>query len=200
MSSQNNIFDFDVDIDMADRKKFLDIVTHTPASIHKEQEHTKHNTGVYFQAIPMFPLEGYSAIDHKQAEQEGWFKVDFLNNTIYQKVKDETHLNNLLATEPLWDLLEHEEVVGQLYHINNYANVLKAYKPTSVEQLAMILAIIRPAKKHLMGKPFEEIEKTVWDKPVDGEYYFKKAHAIAFATAITVQLNLICEGISQPYL
>ena len=28
----------------------------------------------------------------------------------------------------------------------------------------------------------------------DGEYYFKKAHAIAFATAIVVQLNLICES------
>ena len=123
-----------------------------------------------------------------------------MNNTIYQKVKDEAHLNQLLEVEPLWGLLEHEEVVGQLYHINNYAHVLKAYKPTSVEQLAMILAIIRPAKKHLMGKPFDEVEKTVWDKPENGEYYFKKAHAIAFATAIVVQLNLICEGISQPYL
>ena len=63
----------------------------------------------------------------------------------------------------------------------------------------MILAIIRPAKKHLMGKPFDEIEKTVWDKPSDGEYYFKKAHAIAFATAIVVQLNLICENASQSF-
>lgn len=191
--------DFDVDIDMANRDDFLNLVKHTPASIKKEQ-FTKHNTGVYFQNIPAFPLEGYSSIDHKQAEAEGWFKVDFLNNTIYQKVRDETHLNQLLNTEPLWDLLEHEEVVGQLYHINNYAHVLKAYKPTSIEQLAMILAIIRPAKKHLMGKPFAEIEKTVWDKPADGEYYFKKAHAIAFATAIVVQLNCICEGISQQYL
>lgn len=186
-------FDFDVDIDMADRGKAVDIFKCVPASIEKDGEFTKHNTGVYFQNIPVFPLEGFSAIDHKQAEQEGWFKVDFLNNNIYKNVRDETHLNQLLNTEPLWDLLEHEEVVSQLYHINNYAHVLKAYKPSSIEQLAMILAIIRPAKKHLMGKPFEEIEQTVWDKPEDGEYYFKKAHAIAFATAIVVQLNRICE-------
>lgn len=186
-------FDFDVDIDMANRDDFLQLVKHTPASIHKDNSHTKHNTGVYFQTIPMFPLEGYSAIDHKQAELDGWFKVDFLNNTIYQKVKSEAHLDRLLNTVPLWELLQHEEVVGQLYHINNYAHVLKSYKPVSVEQLAMILAIIRPAKKHLMGKSFDEIEKTVWDKPTSGEYYFKKAHAIAFATAIVVQLNLICE-------
>ena len=191
---------FDVDIDMADRDKFLNLVEHIPASIKRDTGFEKHKTGVYFQPIPTFPLEGYSTIDHKHAEDVGYFKVDFLNNTIYQKVKDEAHLNQLLEVEPLWGLLEHEEVVGQLYHINNYAHVLKAYKPTSVEQLAMILAIIRPAKKHLMGKPFDEVEKTVWDKPENGEYYFKKAHAIAFATAIVVQLNLICEGISQPYL
>jgi DNA polymerase III alpha subunit len=98
----------------------------------------------------------------------------------------------------MWELLEHAEVVEQLYHINNYADVVKSYKPRSVEQLAMILAIIRPGKKHLMGKSFDEIAQTVWDKPVSDEYYFKKAHAIAFATAIVVQLNLICENLSQP--
>ena len=48
-----------------------------------------------------------------------------------------------------------------------------------------------------MGLPFDEIAKTVWDKPEGNDYYFKKAHAIAFATAIVVQLNLICEGINQ---
>jgi hypothetical protein len=187
--------DFDVDIDMANRDDILKLVNHTPASIKKEGEFTKHNTGVYFQNIPSSPLEGYSTVDHKDAEQQGWFKVDFLNNTIYKNVRDEQHLNELLNTEPLWNLLEHQEVVEQLYHINNYANVLKQYKPISIEQLAMILAIIRPGKKHLMGKTFSEIEKTVWDKPTGDEYYFKKAHAIAFATAIVVQLNLICEDL-----
>lgn len=191
--------DFDVDIDVADRTQLLGLIQHTPASIYKNGEYTKHNTGIYLQDIPFLPIEGYSSIDHKQAEQDGWFKIDILNNNIYKDIRDETHLNQLLEVEPLWDLLEHEEVVGQLYHINNYAHVLKAYKPTSIEQLAMILAIIRPAKKHLMGKPFEEIEQTVWDKPEGDEYFFKKAHAIAFATAIVVQLNRICEGISHQH-
>jgi hypothetical protein len=187
---------FDVDIDMANRDLFLDAVNHIPASIRRDHGFEKHKTGVYFQPIPTFPLEGYSTIDHKQAEDEGYFKVDFLNNTIYQKVNNEAHLNKLLSAPPMWELLEHAEIVGQLYHINNYADIVKSYKPTSVEQLAMILAIIRPAKKHLIGKPFSEIQNTVWDKPEDGEYYFKKAHAIAFATAIVVQLNLICEGLT----
>jgi len=193
MSLQNNVFDFDVDIDMADRSKLLDHIQHTPASIKNEGKFTKHNTGVYFQNIPTFPLQGYSAIDHKEAEQDGWFKVDFLNNNVYNKVKNEKHLQQLVDQEPMWELLEHAEVVEQLYHINNYADLVKQYKPTNIEQLAMILAIIRPAKRHLQGQTFDEIAKTVWSKPDNGEYYFKKAHAIAFAMAIVVQLNLLCE-------
>jgi hypothetical protein len=192
-------FDFDVDIDMANRDDFLKLAKHTVASIKRDDNFTKHNTGVYFQSIPKFPLEQYSTIDHKQAEVDGWFKVDFLNNSVYTSIHDEAHLDRLLAMEPLWDLLEHAEVVEQLYHVSNYLTVLQAYKPTTVEQLAMILAIIRPGKKHLMGKPFDEIEKTVWVKPASDEYYFKKAHAIAFATAIVVQLNRLVEISGQQH-
>ena len=37
----------------------------------------------------------------------------------------------------------------------------------------------------------------VWTKPTDGAYYFKKAHAVAYAHAIVVQMNLICEQLQQ---
>ena len=186
--------DFDVDIDMANREDFLRLVNHTPASIkHDDGSYSKHNTGVYFQTLPTFPLEGYSTIDYESAEEAGWFKVDVLNNGIYKDVKSEAHLIQLMEIEPLWDLLEHEEFVSRLFHVNNYAKILVQYKPTSVEQLAMILAIIRPGKKHLVGKSWDEISKTVWDKPADGSYYFKHSHAVAYAMAIVVQMNLICE-------
>jgi len=39
----------------------------------------------------------------------------------------------------------------------------------------------------------------IWTKPETGEYYFKKAHAIAYAHVIVVQMNLICEQISYGY-
>ena len=87
---------FDVDIDMADRDKFLKLVEHIPASIKRDGEFEKHNTGVYFQPIPNFPIEGYSTIDHKEAEELGYFKVDFLNNHVYEGIKDEAHLDKLL--------------------------------------------------------------------------------------------------------
>jgi hypothetical protein len=186
-------FDFDVDIDMADRTDFLKLVRHTPASIEKDGNFTKHNTGVYFQNVPKFPLQGYSTIEHKQAEQDGWFKVDFLNNHVYEGIDDETHLDKLVATEPMWELFEHREVVEKLFHISNHYDIVNQHLPTSLEQLAMILAIIRPGKRHLVGKTWEEIEADVWVKPNDNSYFFKKSHSYGYALAIIVQLNNICE-------
>jgi DNA polymerase III alpha subunit len=72
-------------------------------------------------------------------------------------------------------------------------------KPCSIEELAMCLALIRPAKRHLVGKTWTEIAGEIWEKPVNGDYYFKKAHAVAYAHVIVVQMNLICENISYGY-
>ena len=185
--------DFDVDIDMPDRDELLKFIKHTPASIVKDGKFTKHNTGVYLQNIPFKPIENFSNIDHKTAEEDGWFKLDVLNNSVYMDIKSEAHLNQLLSKEPMWELLLHSDIVEQLFHINNYAKLVAEYKPQSVEQLAMILAMIRPGKKHLVGKSWAEIETDVWLKPNDDTYFFKKSHAIAYALTIAVQLNLIVE-------
>jgi hypothetical protein len=72
-------------------------------------------------------------------------------------------------------------------------------KPTSIEELAMVLAVIRPAKRHLIGLDWVEVKKEVWQRPAGNEYYFKKSHAHAYAAAIVVQMNLICEQISYDY-
>jgi DNA polymerase III alpha subunit len=190
--------DFDVDIDMADREQFLQLVPHVSASIrHDDGTYSKHNTGIYFQTMPQFPLEQYSSLDYKTAEQDGWFKVDFLNNSVYKQVESEAHLDRLLNTEPMWELLKHKEVVEQLFHINNYHHVVAQYQPNSVEQLAMLLAVIRPGKRHLLGKGWEEIAAEVWTKPTDDSYYFKHSHAVAYALVIVVQLNLLCDATAK---
>ena len=72
-------------------------------------------------------------------------------------------------------------------------------KPTSVEQLAAVLAVIRPAKRHLIGKDWNTVMNEVWIKPDSDEYFFKKSHAHAYAVAIVVQMNLICEQISYGF-
>ena len=115
---------------------------------------------------------------------------------MYQGVKNEEHLIQLMSQEPLWDLLEQDEFINLLFHVNGHGSILREMKPKSVEQLASVLAIIRPAKRHLIGKDWNEVMREVWIKPVNDDYYFKKSHAHAYAMAIVVQMNLICEGVS----
>jgi DNA polymerase III alpha subunit len=189
----------DIDIDFADRTKVLDIIKHVPASMEANGISKKHNTGVYCHSIPYNPLTGMSTIEYKEAEERGYFKIDFLNVNIYAGVKDEAHLKKLMEVEPLWDLLEQDEFTNLLFHVNGHGHVLRKMKPKSVEELAAVLAIIRPAKKYLLGKSWEEVLKEVWTKPTTDEYFFKKAHAVAYAHAIIVQMNLICESISYGY-
>jgi DNA polymerase III alpha subunit len=104
-----------------------------------------------------------------------------------------------METEPLWDLLEQEEFVNLLFHVNGHGSILQKMKPKNVEQLAAILAMIRPAKRYLIGKDWITVMTEVWTKPENNEYYFKKSHATAYAVAIVVQMNLICEQISYGF-
>lgn len=129
------------------------------------------------------------------AEEHGFFKIDFLNVNVYKDVESNDHLTQLLETEPLWELLENEDFVNQLFHINGHFSVVKTMKPKSIDELAMVLALIRPAKRHLVGKSWDEIRKTVWDKSDNDLYSFKKSHSIAYAHLIVVQMNLLVEAI-----
>ena len=54
----------------------------------------------------------------------------------------------MLTMAPMWELLEHKEVVEQLFHVHNHFDIVNILKPKSIEQLAAGLAIIRPAKRH----------------------------------------------------
>jgi len=189
----------DIDIDFADRTKALEHFKHVTAAIEDNSTFKKHNTGIYCTSVPHNPFTGLSTIDYKEAEDRGYFKIDFLNVSVYDKVRDRAHLKQLMETEPLWDLLEQDDFTDLLFHVNGHGSLLRQMKPTSIEELAMCLALIRPAKKHLIGKGWTEIGKTIWEKPENGEYYFKKAHAIAYAHVVVVQMNLICESISYGF-
>ena len=186
----------DIDIDFANRTIALDKLKHIVAAIDDNGTFKKHNTGVYCTSVPYNPLTGLSTIDYKQAEDRGYFKIDFLNVSVYEKVKDRQHLKTLMETEPLWDLLLQDDFTDLLFHVNGHGSLLKQMKPSSIEELAMCLALIRPAKRYLIGKDWTEISTEIWTKPDNGEYYFKKAHAVAYAHVIVVQMNLICESIS----
>ena len=102
-----------------------------------------------------------------------------------------------MEKEPLWQLLEHEDFSEKVFHLNGHSELLKVLKPSSVLELAATVAIIRPAKRHLANKTWNEIHEQVWVKPTDGQYFFKKAHAVAYAHAIVVHMNLLCEQLKE---
>lgn len=183
----------DIDIDFADRTIVLDKLKHRVAILDADK---KHNTGVYATEIPHNPVDNLATVNYKTAEERGYFKLDFLNVSIYKDVRDETHLTELMEKEPLWELLEHEDFSEKVFHLNGHSSLLKVLKPNSVLKLAATLAIIRPAKRHLSNSNWNSILQEVWTKPDNGEYYFKKAHAISYAMACVVHMNLICETLT----
>ena len=189
----------DIDIDFFDRTLALDQLKHVQATRREDGKLVPHNTSVYVTDIPYNPITGLANIDYKTAEDRGYFKIDFLNVSIYKGVKNEEHLNQLMSQEPLWDLLEQDDFSSLLFHVNGHGSILRQMKPKSILQLAAVLAMIRPAKRHLIGKDWTTVMTTIWIKPEDGEYYFKKSHAVAYAQAVAVQMNLICEQISYEF-
>jgi len=186
----------DIDIDFADRTLALEKFKHATAAINDNGTFKKHNTGIYCTSIPYNPITGLSTIDYKQAEDRGYFKIDFLNVGVYERVKNKEHLDKLMETEPIWELLLEDDFVDKLFHVNGHGGILREIKPTSVEQLAAVLAMIRPAKRYLIGKDWTTVMAEVWKKPENDDYYFKKAHAVAYAHVVVVQMNLICEELA----
>ena len=90
-----------------------------------------------------------------------YFKIDLLNNGIYNGIENETHLDKLLETEVNWSLFEHKEIVEQLFHIAKHFEIVKQHQPKNIEQLAMILAMIRPGKRYLVGKDWKPLDVPV---------------------------------------
>tara|TARA_R110000765_G_scaffold56716_3_gene111789 strand:- start:34678 stop:35235 length:558 start_codon:yes stop_codon:yes gene_type:complete len=179
----------DIDLDFADRTQALSKIKHVTARI----KDRKHNTGVYAHRVPVDPYTGLCTLDHKTADETGYFKLDVLNVSIYKDVKDNEHLTQLMEREPLWQLLEHTDFSDKVFHLSGHSELLKQLKPHSVEQLASVLAMIRPAKRHLVNETWQTINEQVWKKPASNEYYFKKSHAHSYAMACIVHINLICE-------
>ena len=184
-------FTSDIDIDLANRESLLGLIDHTAAKMKTRRETRRHATGIYVTDIPYDPGADMSTLDYQVAEARGYVKLDLLNVNVYNDIKDEHHLVQMMA-EPNWSLLNDRKFVEQLIHINkHFSTIRKMPEPiNSIPRLAMFLAIIRPAKRHLIGKKWRDVAETVWKTGNDG-YGFKKAHAIAYSHLVVVNMNLL---------
>ena len=187
--------DSDIDIDFGDREQLLKLIKHTPAAMRNVKPIRKHATGVYITDIPYDPVNDMASIDYATAEKRGYFKVDLLNVHVYSKVRNEEHLLQLMNRTPNWSMLrDYDKMKGLIHLSNHYQSIKSMPEPIdSIPRLAMFLAVIRPGKKHLIGKTWKEVNQTVWDRNEDG-YTFKKAHAVAYAHLVVVHMNLLAES------
>lgn len=189
----------DVDIDVIGRDKILQGIECVYGRIDRANDKfEKHPTGVYFQNIPRDPTTNISTIDHRIANEYGYFKIDFLNVNMYEGIKSEAHLVELLDKEPPWDFFQYEEITDKLFHLKGYNHLLQKFPPKSVEDIAMILGMIRPAKAYLQSASWDKVCAEIWDKNLDRtDYSFKRQHAVSYALAILVNLNLLIEQLSR---
>ena len=182
----------DIDIDLANRDELLKLIRHVPARQIVNGKVRKHNSGVYLTDIPWDPVNQCAAIDYEEAEQRGYFKLDFLNMSVYQLVRDPAHYEQMLTTSPPWSRLWTDHAwTSQLVHVGQYTNLLEIMRPDSIQRLAAFISIIRPGKAHLQTRPWAEVFASVWDGDTSRGYTFKKAHSISYAMLVSLHMNLL---------
>ena len=196
----------DIDIDFKDSKS---VITQLPC-VRSTEKITEdgliaHNSGVHFDNIPIDPITGLASIQYKEAERLGYQKVDILSQSAYMYVRDREHLKELMNREPNWDLLLEPEIVDHLSQIKKHITLLNVWKPRSIDELAMFIAMIRPGKRNCQSmNSWSEVESVIWDYSsigLDSEgkklRYFKKPHAYAYSLMIVVQLNALVEHLTS---
>lgn len=182
----------DIDIDFANRTDILNLIEHTAARQVVDGQVRRHNSGVYVTDIPRDPVHDCAAIDYEHAESRGYFKIDFLNMSVYQLVKSPQHYQQMLEAVPPWHRLwQDPSWAQQLVHVGNYTELLNKMRPDSIPRMAAFISIIRPGKAHLQNKPWTEVFASVWDGDASRGYTFKKAHAISYAALVALHMNLI---------
>lgn len=185
----------DIDIDFANRDTVLKLIQHTPARLESGR---KHNSGVYVTDIPVDPVNKCASIDHEAAEERGYFKLDFLNMSVYNLVQNPMHYEQMLNTTPPWQRLWTDSSwASQLVHVGNYTDLLKHMKPDSIPRMAAFISIIRPGKAHLQLKPWAEVFASVWDGDESRGYTFKKSHAVSYAALVALHMNLTNQVVAQ---
>lgn len=183
---------FDIDIDVQtgfNRERFGVRATQY---LKPELKIKAHPSGVYPTGAPVDPISGLCAIDYKEAERLGFRKLDLINNSHYNAFNNKQDVLDSLNQEPNWKLLEDEKFIKGIPQLGKHLELIRELKPRSVDDLADVLALIRPGKQHLL-EPYKMnkglTRNKLYQKPTSGKYYYKKSHAYATAFQIVAVMN-----------
>lgn len=187
----------DIDLDFFDRSQVMALFPNAIKATQMTSDETKmvrHETGVYFQNIPS--EDGMATYPYKIAEELGFMKIDFLSNKVYEGLTAQD-IDGLLEIETDWSWYLDERFYLEspdtptLVHIGGYYDLVKKYPPQSLDDIAMLIALIRPGKKTLVGRSKEYIMEHIWEKEIGNKYTFKKSHSYAYGLMVTLHAKLI---------
>lgn len=175
-------------------------------------DYQPHPAGVYFyKNVPQF--DNFSILDYKEMEKKNYQKIDILNNTYLDNISA-TDLKNYL------DKIENENIdwkslwsYTETYQLSKYPGILREFKVSSVMDIAIVLALIRPGsiKNYDKMKTYihtstifdkkNDIEKNilketygipVFDEQfkalglIDEKYRYKKPHSLGYAYVLLI--------------
>lgn len=188
--SKHRVFDLDIDVkSTVDKSEYG-----TRGMVYNEdvEKVLPHPSAYYIEPVPIDPLTGNAAFDYQYGDEVGYLKVDLLTNTSYDAFHSKEEVINALNTHPDWTLLENEEFVKSLPHIGTNYDVVTHVKPRSIEELADVLALIRPGKRHLFDQYIENkslVRKNLYKRSSNDKMFFKRSHAISYACMIVCVMN-----------
>lgn len=185
--------EFDVDIDVTSKLVKEDIGTRAMVYNEDAEKILPHPSGVYLEDVPVDPITGLCAFDYEYGSEHGFFKVDLLNNTVYDSFKSKDEILEILEQPIEWSLLDKESNVERLPHIGKHYELVEKVRPRSIDELADVLALIRPAKIGLLDEYLKNPElvrkNRLYTRPASDANYFKKSHAISYAYMVVCAMS-----------
>lgn len=191
---------FDIDVDISPNVERTDYGVRASLYNEEQKKLVPHPSGVFLNGkeytgieVPVDQVTGLSALDAKEGEELGHFKVDLLNNSSYGKFDSKEQVKESLndLSDFDWGVFLKKDVVESLPHIANHFTTVRQVAPKSIQELADVLALIRPGKIELLDDYLEDperIRKQLYKRPLKG-MYFKKSHAVAYAAMIVSIVN-----------
>jgi len=203
----------DLDLDIPSMDSEIIRANLVRASVKNEKgEYQAHPAGVYFyKSIPKF--NNISILDYKTMEKKEYQKIDILNNTYLDNISNEEMIEFI-------DLIENENIDWKKlwefenpYQLSKYPGILREFKVSSVLDIAIVLAIIRPGSLqnydkmktfihtdkilNKKNKKEREILKFTYGIPIfdeqfkelgidDGKYRYKKPHSLGYAYVLLI--------------
>lgn len=188
----------DIDLDFKSSFKpqsvFPNAVT---ASMVLNGELVKHPCGVYLETMPKDQQTGLAAIPYQAAEAVGYTKIDCLHLSALDPFDTREQLLDAAYSIPQWQLFCDSNITNKLFQLGNAHQILKRVKPTSVQEVADCIALLRPGKRQHLAAYIEDhdgIRPLLYRSGKDDKSAFRRGHAIAYALTAIAQLNSLTAG------